>query len=173
LEVDYSESVACDRLSGPSAPALERCQYCSREDKREDAERRDERSAPRTDPVGEIALSGRRWPGRRERQCWILSKDLALELPEGGAGIEPELVRKRLTAFLVDMECLGLPSGAIQGEHELGAEPLTQRVRYDHALELGYQLRVRAEVELGVESVLEGGEAQPLDARGLLRAKRS
>jgi hypothetical protein len=38
-----------------------------------------------------------------------------------GAGLDPELVDKRTARVLIDVERLCLASGAIQGEHAMGA----------------------------------------------------
>ena len=70
------------------------------------------------------------------------------------------------------MECVCLPPGAVQGEHQLLAQPLVQGVLGDELLELADHAVVAAERELAVDPVHHGGEAQllePLDLGACVR----
>ena len=75
-------------------------------------------------------------------------------------GLEPELVHEKATAAPVHLERVGLSSGAIQGEHELSAQALAQRVLLDEDLELGDDALVAAERELRLDAFLACGQAQ-------------
>ena len=74
----------------------------------------------------------------------------------GGAAPVPARARQRAAASLgVDGERLGLPPRAVQGEHQLRAQPLAVGVLEDKALELCDQPVVPAELEIGVDASLE------------------
>ncbi|HEY7691916.1 MAG TPA: hypothetical protein VH816_06195 [Gaiellaceae bacterium] len=62
------------------------------------------------------------------------------------------------TAGLVSLECIRLAPRSIQGEHQLLAEPLAQRMFDDQRLELTDELSVSSACELGLESILERRE---------------
>jgi hypothetical protein len=69
-----------------------------------------------------------------------------------------------------------LPAGAIEREHELSAQALAEWVIDDEALELGDDLCVPAELELGVDLLLDHGESKLFEphsfsSRELLIAK--
>ena len=81
-------------------------------------------------------------------------EDLALQPLEVGAGLEAELLGERAATLLVDLQRLALAVGAVQGQHELPAQPLAQRMLADEQLELADQLAVAAEGELGLELLL-------------------
>ena len=85
-----------------------------------------------------------------------------LELLERPPRLEAQLVHERAPRVLVGLERLGLTAGAVEGEHELRAHPLPVRVRRREPLELADQLRVAAERQVGVEAVLDRGQAQLL-----------
>ena len=61
-------------------------------------------------------------------QALVLGEDLALELVQVRAGLEPDLVHQPGTSRAVGLERLGLASVAVQREHELAARTLAQRV---------------------------------------------
>ena len=70
------------------------------------------------------------------------------------ARLEAQLLDEELAALAVGLERLRLPAGAVEGEHELGAQPLAQRMRADERLELADDLRVRADRELRLGPLL-------------------
>jgi len=72
-----------------------------------------------------------------------------------------------------------MASGAVQGQHQLTAETLSERVPADERLELGDELVVPAECEVGVDAILQARElllcepsALPLRERLLELGKR-
>jgi hypothetical protein len=112
--------------------------------------------------VGSLGAVARR--GRIERR--ILAQDRSLEIAERTARLDTELV-EGATCLLVRLEGLRLAAGAVEGEHELVAKALAQRVRGDQAFELADQVSVAAERELGIKRSLDRVEAELLQARNL------
>ena len=94
-------------------------------------------------------------------------EDLPLEALEALARLEPELFRERAAALLVRPQGLGLPAGAVEGEHELPARPLAQRLLRDERLQLRDELVVSPQLEVGLDALLLGREPQLLEAGDL------
>ena len=115
---------------------------------------------------------GRRRRRRGEEQRLVLAENRGLELPERRPGVDAELVHERLARRPVRRQSVGLPPRAIQREHELRARPLAKRVRDDERLQLGDELRVPPECEVGLDSRLERGQAKLLEARDLVLRER-
>ncbi len=63
------------------------------------------------------------------------------------------------TERLVGVERLGVPAAAVQGEHQLPAQSLPKRVAAYEPVELGDELRVASECQLGLDALLEAREA--------------
>ena len=87
-----------------------------------------------------------------------------MKLPQRGARLDAEPVHERDARGLVDLERLGLPARAVQGEHQLGAEMLAERIGACESVELADQLRVAAVGEIALDPLLETGEAKLLQA---------
>jgi hypothetical protein len=105
---------------------------------------------------------------RRRLERGVLPQDLLLELAQRRRGLETELVEEARSRPAVRLESVGLPASAVQRQHQLGDEALVQRVLSDKLFELGYQRRVSAECQLGVEQLLQRFEPdllEPLDRR--------
>jgi hypothetical protein len=110
--------------------------------------------------------------GRLDQQRGIVVEDRLLQAAQLGAGLGPELVEQGAPRGAVGLQRIGLAPAAIQREHELASEPLAQRLRGDEDLELGDELLRAAEGEVGLDAVLERGDAQLLQARaGELRER--
>src|SRR2546423_15207264 len=62
--------------------------------------------------------------------------------------------------------------GAIEREHVLGTEALAHRMGVHEALELADKLAVTSRLEIRIDSLLEGGEAQLLEMRDLRLCER-
>ena len=75
----------------------------------------------------------------------------------------PELVDERPARVVVRGERLRLAAGAVEREHELGAQSLAQRVATDEGLELGHQIRVGLDLEVGRDPLLQHAEAEILE----------
>jgi hypothetical protein len=117
-----------------------------------------------------------RWRRQRERRrlgcrrCCeggVVLQDLALQLAQLHARLEPELVAEAVAERGVEIERLGLPAAAVEGEHRERAWPLPQRLLRREALHFRERRAVTAELELGLEPFLVAGEAELLEPFGL------
>ena len=95
-----------------------------------------------------------------------------LEPLQGLARLDPELVDERLPRLLVGGEGVGLPVGAVEGEHLLGAQALTQRMLADEHLQLAEHVLVAAEREIAVDPVHQRGQPQLVELRDLVAPVR-
>jgi hypothetical protein len=93
----------------------------------------------------------------------VLVEDSSLELPECGAGLDAELRDEEHSRPPVDAERVGLAARSIEGEHQLSAQALSQRVRDDELRELGDDLRRPAEPQVCVDPQLDCRQAQLLE----------
>ena len=108
---------------------------------------------------------------RRGREGGIVLEDPALEGAELRRRLEPELVERR-ARVAVGVERVCLPAGAVQGEHQLAAEPLAMRMRGDERLELAHEGGVPPVLEIGVDPRFEGGEPALVEPRRLRPRER-
>ncbi len=83
-----------------------------------------------------------------------------------------ELVDQRSPRALVHGERVRLSAGAIEREHQLRAQPLSERLLRDQLLELADELAVSAEREIGVDPVLERCQSKLPEAHDLGLCKR-
>ena len=81
-----------------------------------------------------------------------------MQLLEVGAGVDPELVDKQPTTFLVGGERVGLATRAIERKQQLAAQPLPQRVLTGQSLELRYERSVAAAREVSLDPLLDARE---------------
>ena len=123
-----------------------------------------------TVPVGAWAAGGFAAGAGTERL--VLGEDGPLEAPKLFSRLEPELLVEQAAAGLVGVERLGLPPAAVEGQHQLPAEALAERVLADESLELGDELGMTAQLEVGVDALLESGEALLLEAGTLVTRER-
>ena len=79
---------------------------------------------------------------RRRVEARVLGEDLLLQALELGAGLDPDLLDQRLARLAVGLERLGLAPVAIEGEHPLRVQALSQRLLGDQGLEPGDRLGV-------------------------------
>ena len=110
--------------------------------------------------------------GRLDRKRRILLEDRLLQLLQGGARLEAELVPHRLAHPPKHLERRGLPIAPIEGEHQLPAEPLAARVLRDQRLELGNEIAMAAELQVGLDPILERRQPQLLQPRHLRLRER-
>jgi hypothetical protein len=82
-------------------------------------------------------------------------EDRPLELLQLPTRIDAQLLDQRGAGIAVHVERVDLAAGAVQGQHQLGAEPLTQRVASRERTELGDKLRAAAAAEVCVDAILE------------------
>ena len=96
-----------------------------------------------------------------------MAQDRKLELAQDGARLEAELLVEHPARLPIGLERLGLAAAPVEGEDQVAAQTLAQAVAGDEAGELGDELAVVPQLEVGLEPVLECGEAQLLQ-RGRL-----
>ena len=121
-------------------------------------------------PAGRSAVGVRAAPARQRRvEGRIVGEDALLERAQLRPGFEPELIVQAPAASAIGIERVGLASPAIEREHQLSEQPLVVGVAIDEGLELGDQLAVMAEQQVGVDAVLDRGHARLVQARDLGR----
>ena len=86
--------------------------------------------------------------------------------------LDAELRHQDGAQVLEDPQRLGLPAGAVQGQHALGPQPLPHGVGAGQRLELAGQRLVVAQCQLGVHPGLGGREPQLFQAARLGPGKR-
>ena len=119
----------------------------------------DQREAAATGGLSRGATGGRRVELGR------LGEDRLLELAQLPSRLEPELVGERASGVAEALQCVGLAARPVQREHVLGAQALAHRLLAHEALELRHQLDVTTETEVGLDALLDRGEAQLLEPR--------
>ena len=90
-----------------------------------------------------------------------------MELLEGQARLDAELVDEDSPGFLVGLKRLCLSVRAIENEHELTAQALPKRVLPDERLDLAHELGSAPELDIGLDPLLERMKAALLEARDL------
>lgn len=108
-------------------------------------------------------------------QSRVLPENPPLELLQRGTRFEPELLGEEAPSLAIHRECLRLPAGAVEGDDQLAAQALAQRMRGDEPLELADEVVVFAEREVGVDPILERGQPSLFEAlrfRGRERFER-
>ena len=124
----------------------------------------------------ESTLGGRCGPrltgGRGRIERGVLTEDRLLELHERRGSARGRALDQHAPRVLVDLQRLGLAVAAVQGEHQLPAQPLAQRVTGDQGLELGDEITVAPEGEVCFDPFLEGGQAQLLEPGDLVLGER-
>src|SRR5439155_5442065 len=126
---------------------------------------------------GEPARTGSAVPApggrtrRRTVERRILREDRPLEVLQGATGLDAEIGEHRAPRGPIRVERLRLPAGAIEGDHQLPAQSLPQRMSRHERLQLGGEIVVSAERQVGLESILRRGDVQLLEPRDLLVRK--
>ena len=110
-----------------------------------------------------VGLGAARAGRDQQVQGRVLGQDGLLQPLEADAGLDPELVDQDLAGRPVGGQGVGLAARPVQGEHQLAVEVLAQRVQPDQRLQLGHQLVVAAEGQLGLDPGLGGGDLELLD----------
>src|SRR5262249_62344361 len=112
-----------------------------------------------------------RGPGG-EIQSRVLTQDAQLELLECVSWVDAELFHERPASALEDVERVRLPIAAVQREHQLAAQTLAKRMFRDERLELGHQLVMAAELEVGIDAVLDRSQMELLQPGDLALCER-
>ena len=105
----------------------------------------------------------------RER---LLAEDRGVHAAQERTRLQAQLLDEELAALAVRLERLRLAAGAVEGEHELGAQPLAERMRADERLELADYLRVSSDRKLRLGTLLDEREVELLEPRDLLPRER-
>ena len=108
----------------------------------------------------------------REVERGVVEQDRLLELLQRLARVEAELVDQRRARVLVGGERVGLPARAVQRQDQQLAQALAQRMLAHQRLQLGHDLGVTAERQVGLEPQLERDQPQLLQPRDLVARER-
>ena len=103
----------------------------------------------------------------RRVECRILAEDPCFELLQRPARLEPELAAQPAGAPPVCVERVGLAAGTVERKHELLEQVLSKRMLGDERLQLGDELAVPPELEVGIDPGLERCELAFLEPRDL------
>ena len=90
-----------------------------------------------------------------------------MQLAKRSAGIDTERADECFPSALVDLEGLRLPSGAVEREHQLAAELLTEGVLLHQDLQLTDELCMPAAGQVTVDPFLQAAEVKLLQAGDL------
>ena len=106
----------------------------------------------------------REWArGSTTRERRVLIKDPGLEVAQGRARIDAELLDEVVADLGVGAQCFGLASCSVEGEHEQLPETLAERVFPAQRLELVDQLRVAAAGQIRFDPGFDGDDGQLLE----------
>ena len=130
------------------------------------------RGGARDQPAAAKRLRSRRSRARRCLKRRVVLEDLPLQGLQLGARLDPELVHEPAPRRAVGLERVGLAAAAVERDEQLALEPLPERVRGDQRLELGQDVLVAAEREVGLDPILERGEPQVLEPPDLVLRER-
>ena len=113
---------------------------------------------PLTEPV-----SAQRQPSRLgEHQRRVMGEHPPFELRQRRRRLEAELLDEHPAVVAVHAECVGLATGAVEGDHQLRPERLAQLVLTGERLDLRDHLRRSAARQLGLDETLVGDDPQLL-----------
>ena len=115
------------------------------------------------DEAGALRRRGRDAGRRCGVERGILLEDALVELAQPASRFDPELLDEHPAGVRVDLERLGLAAGAVEGQHELAAGALSQRLGRDQPLQPPDHLLVVAEREVGLDPVLARGQMKLLE----------
>lgn len=102
----------------------------------------------------------------------VVPQDRPLEVPECRTRLEAELADEDTARVAVRGERVGRPAGPVQGQHQLSARAFPQRFGLDQRLELGDQLGVAPQRQLGLHQLLTRRHAELLQPRRLRPRER-
>ena len=139
-----------------------------------DVERAVARHLIRDVQVAAAGVADRHGPARPcgQLEAWVLPQDLQLELLQRRPRLEAELLDQRPAPALKRVQRVGLPAAAIQRQHQLAAQPLSEHVLGDQRLELRHQLEMAAGRQIGIDPILQRREPQLLQPGDLALRER-
>ena len=109
-----------------------------------------------------------------EHEGRVVRQNPLLEVDERRGRVETELLDEHLAEVVQRTEGVGLAAGSVEGERELGAERLSQRVLTDdpHAALAGADLAIVSATDgAAVDALLDNPPARTIDLSGRLGAK--
>src|SRR5262245_27226055 len=109
--------------------------------------------------------------GRFDAERRVLTEDRVLQSLELGPRLKAQLIAQRASHTPKGCECVDLTSTSVEREHQLAVEMLAERLIRNKRLEFGNELEMPREREFGLDSFLEGDQAQLLDPRDLALGK--
>ena len=109
---------------------------------------------------------------RRQVELGVLQQDALVQLLQRPAGFDPELIDEDRSGIAVGSERLGRPLGPVEREHPLGPEVLAQRPPAGEVVELGDDLGVPTEREVGVDATLDRLQPFLLEPSDLAQERR-
>jgi hypothetical protein len=92
-----------------------------------------------------------------------LVQDRLFQLAQRLGRLDPELVHERPSRLLIDLERLGLSTGAVKREHQLTAKAFAEGVLAHQDLELGNELGVAAEREVELDPLFQRRQPELLE----------
>ena len=84
-----------------------------------------------------------------------------VESAELRSGLDPELLDQRAAGCAISRERVGLPTGAVERDHQLPDLPFTRGLALRQLLQFRDQCGVAPERELGIDPILGRREPQP------------
>ena len=171
LGVDFHARMRLERFAQPTAMFGEHAGIAGAEGFQQSCRALDIAEQQGDGPSRQLSVWRARCRARLRRlESWVMVEDRAFQPLEVLARLEPERVAEQAVCLLVELERLGLSSGAVEREHELRARPLTQRVRDGERGQLPHQECLTAEVEVGLDALLHRDQARLFQAAdGLCR----
>ena len=130
-------------------------------------------SARKTTPATTIAIGARRRPrclrsiGGAAR-AGILREHPGLQLAKLAARFQPELFDAPQASLAICLQRVGLAPAAVQGEHELASQPVTQRVGLHERFDLGHERPMTGQGQIRVDALLQRRQAQLVEPRDLV-----
>lgn len=97
----------------------------------------------------------------------VLTQDRLVQLAELPTWLDAEALDECMPRRLVGLECLCLAFRAVEGEHQLSARPLSQRIVGDECIELADHGGMTARLQIVFDALLEAHEALFLETRDL------
>ena len=94
-------------------------------------------------------------------------EDRLLKGPQRGTWLDTPILDQTLAAALIDGERLGLAAAAVQGHHQLPAEAFAVGVSGDQPLQLRDESGVPAQLQIGVDALLERRQPELFEGRDL------
>ena len=174
VEVDMNGAAVV--VLGHAAGGLQRqsrLPHAARADEREQAHPRggeDPRDLRQLAVTADQLVGGRRQRRRRgtgrggSGQLGVVLEDRLLEPPQLGVGLDPQLLDQQPAPLAHHLERLRLPAAAIQRQHQVRPQPLSQRMLGHQRPRRSDQVGVAPAGELGAYPLLDRLDAQLLEA---------